>query len=193
MTSWKDAARRALVSGAAASIASTLVLAALGRRELGRGATPLNGPSQWVWGRHAPHADGFSSRHTVVGYAVHHFAATFWAVLFEKLRPARAPLAAAIATAAVAHVVDFRVVPERLSPGFQKRLSRNAVAWSYVAFAIGLAAAAWALPSPRPSPKGEGDLVPPPLGEGEASPPRGAGHNLSVSSGTTWNKSPTRP
>ena len=153
MRSWSDAARAAIASGTVASLASTLVLCAAGRRELRDGATPLNGPSQWVWGTGAPHVDGPDTRHTAVGYAVHHLAATFWALLYEKLRPARRPLAAAAATAAVAYVVDFKVVPERLSPGFERRISRRAVAWSYVAFAVGLAlCGAKAMKGPRAFP-----------------------------------------
>jgi hypothetical protein len=155
MASWAAALRAALASGTAASLASTAVLAAFGRRELRDAATPLNGPSQWVWGTHAPHVDGFSVRHTITGYAVHHFAATFWALLYEKLRPPGQATAAAVATAAVAHVVDFEVVPERFTPGFQKRISPAAVAWSYVAFAAGLALAAHSM-APRRSRRNPG-------------------------------------
>src|SRR5690606_22919091 len=49
--------RRALFSGSVASVTSTVALAACGRRELASAATPLNGPSQWVLGTHAPWRD----------------------------------------------------------------------------------------------------------------------------------------
>ena len=129
---------RVLRSGTAASIASALVLALAGRREVGSAATPLNGPSQWVWGRHAPYQDGFDVRHTVVGYGIHHLASLFWAAFYERTRGG---LPAAIATSAVACVVDYRCTPQRFTPGFEKRLSRLALLATYAAFAAGLALA----------------------------------------------------
>lgn len=138
--SWAGALRAALVSGTFASIASAAALALAGRRELGDAATPLNGPSQWIWGLHAPYRDGFSLRHTLVGYGIHHLSSIFWAAWFERARPRRHVLPAAIATAAVAFFVDFRCTPQRLTPGFEKRLSRGALFATYAAFAAGLAA-----------------------------------------------------
>jgi hypothetical protein len=139
--SWSDAFRDAAWSGGAASLASAIVLSLRGRRDLRDAAAPLNGPSQWVWGKQAPYRDGFSVRHTVVGYAIHHLAATFWALFYEKARPEeRHPAALAIATSAIAGLVDFKLTPERLTPGFEKRLSRRSLVWVYAAFALGLAA-----------------------------------------------------
>jgi hypothetical protein len=141
-------AQDALITGALAAIASALMLLASGRREVRDAAAPMNAPSQWIRGLRAPYRSGFSWRYTGLGYLVHHFAATFWAFLFEALRPgrrdgsARADVAAAIATAAIANVVDFRLTPERLTPGYQKRLSRRALFVVYAAFAAGLAAGA---------------------------------------------------
>ncbi|HUP29747.1 MAG TPA: hypothetical protein VM122_06200 [Usitatibacter sp.] len=139
--SWNAALRDGSVSGAAASIASALVLALAGKRELADAPAPLNGPSQWIWGKHAPYRDGFSVRHTVTGYAIHHAAATLWALLYERSRRSRDahPLAVAAATSLVAAVVDFRLTPERFTPGFQKRLSKGAIVAVYAAFALGLA------------------------------------------------------
>ena len=138
---------RTLISGSCAAVASALALAALGKRELGSAATPVNGPSQWVWGRQAPYEDGFSVRHTVVGYAIHHAASFVWAALFEAMRlRARPGLASTIkvaaTTTAIGSLVDLQLTPDRLTPGFQKRLSRAALAGVYAAFAAGLAAGA---------------------------------------------------
>jgi hypothetical protein len=44
-----------------------------------------------------------------------------------------------LAAAAVACIVDYRVVPHRLSPGFELRLSKPAITAGYVAFGLGLA------------------------------------------------------
>jgi hypothetical protein len=134
--------RAALVSGTFASVASATALVVAGRRELNDAAAPLNGPSQWIWGRHAPYRDGFSLRHTGLGYGIHHLSSIFWAVWFERARPRppRYGLRAAIATSSFACFVDYCCTPQRLTPGFEKRLSRRALFATYLAFALGLAA-----------------------------------------------------
>ncbi len=135
----------ALVSGTVASLVSSLALGVRGRREVSSAATPLNGPSQWVLGTHAPYRDGFSLKYTALGYAIHHLASVFWALFYEAARrrlPAHA-LAAdatlAAGVAATASVVDFTITPRRLRPGFEKRLSTGSLVAVYVAFAAGLA------------------------------------------------------
>jgi hypothetical protein len=140
--SWAGTLRSALVSGSFASAASTVALAAAGRRELGDPAAPLNGPSQWVWGRDAAYRDGFTLRHTALGYGIHHLASVLWALLFERMANRRAALPAAIATASLACIVDNSCRPRRFRPGFEKRLSVPSLFLVYAAFAAGLAAAA---------------------------------------------------
>jgi hypothetical protein len=143
---WLEAIRDGAVSGTLASVASAAALAACGQGELRNPATPLNGPSQWIWGRHAPWQDGYSLRYTVAGYAIHHAMSIFWAVLYEKWRgsPAKGSSAGVVvpatATSALACFVDYRLTPDRLTPGFEKRLSRRSLFVVYALFAAGLAA-----------------------------------------------------
>ncbi|MGH8762939.1 MAG: hypothetical protein ACREUR_06855 [Nitrosospira sp.] len=143
---WSQAFRSGLVSGTVASIVSTISLAIFGKAELDKSAAPMNGPSQWIWGRHAPYENRFSLRYTVVGYTIHHAASIFWAILHEKLRPRLNParsktatIAPAIATTVAAYIVDFYVIPERLTPGFEHRLSKHSLLMVYGTFALGLA------------------------------------------------------
>jgi hypothetical protein len=123
-----------------------VALLAYGERECDDMAAPLNGPSQWVWGRHAPFHDGFSWRYTGLGFLVHHVAATFWGAIYTVVRArSRAPsddLAAAAGVSAIACVVDYVLTPSRLKPGFEKRLPVRALAGVYAVFAAGLAAGA---------------------------------------------------
>jgi len=49
----------------------------------------------------------------------------------------------AAAVTAVAALVDLRIVPHRLSPGFQDRLSGRALVQVYGGFALGLVLTAW--------------------------------------------------
>ena len=147
MSRWTRTLQEAAVAGALASVLSAAVLAVAGRRETPGAAAPINAVSQWLWGRQeALAADDADRRHTLNGYLIHHLASTFWAVLHtaalqRSAVPARPlpALAAATATSAVAAFVDLRCTPERLTPGFQHRLSSRALAATYGAFAIGLA------------------------------------------------------
>lgn len=68
-----------------------------------------------------------------------------WAGMHELLMPrkrkpkvARA-VSSAVLVATVAYVVDYHVVPKRLTPGFEKRLSGTALAGIYATLAISLA------------------------------------------------------
>jgi hypothetical protein len=100
-------------------------------------------------GRHAPFKDGFCLPHTLIGYLIHHSMSILWAVLFERWTQSKKrtstfedALPSAAATSAFACYVDYRLTPKRLTPGFEKRLSRTSLAVVYLAFAIGLAAGA---------------------------------------------------
>ena len=138
---------RAVISGSAASVVSAAILVARGQAELKAPAAPLNGPSQWVWGQHAPYVNRASVRHTLVGYLIHHLASIFWGFFYELAiarRRARDPLEVAkvaAGTAVTAAFVDYCCTPERLTPGFEKRLSAGSMALVYAGFALGLAAA----------------------------------------------------
>jgi hypothetical protein len=165
----RESLRLAMVSGACAAAASALVLAWRGRVELGSGAAPLNGPSQWLWGRHAKYRDDVSARHTAIGYGIHHLAATMWALPYESARAGsddpRRIAACAAGAAALAALVDYGPTPTRLRPGFEKRLSLGSLCAVYAAFAAGLAlpalAAGLRLSDYRPKQAGAPHFKPP--------------------------------
>lgn len=147
--SWNRAIRKGFVSGAVASITSTISLSVLGKTELGDSAAPMNGPSQWIWGKHAPYQNRFTLRYTIIGYVIHHAASVFWAIWYERLRQritstktGSAVLAPAVMTTVAAYVVDFHFTPKRLTPGFERRLSQRSLLIVYGTFALGLAATA---------------------------------------------------
>jgi hypothetical protein len=147
MNAWKRAARQALVSGTAASLLSTVVMALAGKAESNAPAGPLNGPSQWLFGRQAAYRRSASLRYTLTGFLIHHAMATGWALLHERLfgrrkrtqTPARRLRNAAV-TAAVANFVDYKLTPKRLQPGFEAQLSKKSLFAVYAAFAVGLTA-----------------------------------------------------
>jgi hypothetical protein len=148
MKSWRHALDAGTRAGAVASLLSAAVLALASKREAGSPYACLNATSHWIWGDEAAVHQGPSLRYTGTGYLIHHAASCFWGVLYERslgervdrLSPS-ARIAAGLTAAAVASVVDYRVVPRRLSPGFELRLSKPAITAGYLAFGFGLAVA----------------------------------------------------
>jgi len=146
---WRTALRRAWFSGSLASLLCTLVVSVFGRGRRNAPARGTNATSHWVWGDRAIRRSSASLRYTALGYAIHHASSVFWATGFERWRLsrewplARHPVAVATAVATVAWVVDYKVVPSRLTPGFEHHLTRRGLAGAYVAFGTGLVLAVW--------------------------------------------------
>lgn len=139
--------RDGVQSGSIAGIASAAVLAAAGRNTARSATAPINAPSRWLWGDPALRARDPSLRHTMIGYCIHHAAAMFWGVLYERFLAAEPPstplrtIAGATTAAALACFTDYRLTPRRLQPGFERHLNGGALLGVYGAVAAGLAAA----------------------------------------------------
>jgi hypothetical protein len=137
--------RRVWTHGSMASLLSAVVLVWRGRAETGSAAAAINAPSHWLWGRRALRSDGASLRDTLPGLAIHHASSLFWALFYEALQArrrraaSRSVVADAAAITAVAAWVDLKLVPERLTPGFERRLSARSLSCVYLGFAAGLA------------------------------------------------------
>ena len=134
------------IAEALAAAATVGVLALRGRREDGSAAAPLNAVSHVYWGERALQEDRVSLRYTGAGFVTHVISALMWGVVYEKLlgERGRRPLSrlvrdTAAATAAIA-AVDFAVVPQRLTPGFEHRLSTPSLLGVYTALGLALAA-----------------------------------------------------
>src|SRR3954454_24584104 len=105
MSDWIRTLRSAFVSGSAASITSTLALALLARAEGKTASQPINATSHWLNRSEAGSFKGVDIAHTAVGYATHHAATLFWAVLFEWWdRRAATPAASGAIPARFGHV-----------------------------------------------------------------------------------------
>ena len=136
-------ARRAVGDGTVASVLSTAMLAAMTRLHGHSAASGTNATSHWLWGRRAWRRERADLPHTGVGYAIHHVCSVFWACAFagwNRVRPARTRVVAgrAVAVSVLAALVDYKVVPRRLTPGFEAHLRPAPIAAVYVAFAAGL-------------------------------------------------------
>lgn len=148
MNPWRAVLREGAIAGSVASVLSTAVLAALGQRQAGSAVAPTNAESHWLWGEESLLEDRPTLRHTLVGYVTHHLATVFWATLYFKLYGHRdearrwpQALAGGAATGAAAALIDYTVVPKRLTPGFEHRVSAGGMVATFAALAAGVALA----------------------------------------------------
>jgi hypothetical protein len=134
-----------MATGAVATTATTVAVALLGKDENGSATSAINAVSHMLWGEEATATDQLDAKHTLAGAGLNAAAVTAWAGLHEFMLPrhqkpaASRALLAGAATAAIAYVVDYHVVPKRFTPGFEERLSRKALFGVYAVLAVGLA------------------------------------------------------
>lgn len=136
---------RALGDALLAGALSTAALMWRGRSETRSAVAPLNAISHWFWPTEALRRDDPSLKYTGTGTAVHYASSVLWSSVYgwlrwRRLRPTVAnAIGDAAAVTAVAALVDLKVVPKRLSPGFEERLSTPSLFVVYAGFAAGLA------------------------------------------------------
>lgn len=138
--------QQALRTGAVASTATTAAVAAFGEFETGNAIAPLNAVSHIAWGDRAAKQNDASLQYTATGLALNTVAVTSWAVIYEALfgsTAKRGDVIGAVAggslVSAIAYATDYHLVPERLTPGFEKRLSNRSLLGVYTTLALGLA------------------------------------------------------
>lgn len=131
--------KAALLSGSIAAVATSVVAALCGRAATGSYAAPLNATSHIAWGEQAARRDDASLQYTGTGLVLNWGACVFWALAYESI-PQGAPPARAALVSAAAYVVDYHVVPRRLTPGFELRLGKVGLAAIYAALTLGLCA-----------------------------------------------------
>ena len=137
------------VTGAVAAATTTAAATICGQIEDGQPAGPINSVSHILWGDRAARQTSFSLKHTLNGAILNTAAVTSWAFIQETVfgRKQRRPtvgeaVVQGAATSAVAYLTDYYVVPKRLTPGFEKRLSNKSLAAIYGVLALSLAAGA---------------------------------------------------
>lgn len=151
MQSTETAMKRALTSGTIAGLATAAAAAMAGKRDTGSYAAPLNATSHVLWGEAAAFQNRLSLKYTLIGFLLNHGSAIFWAALYEKVfgsqsgsaamrRSRLRPLLGGAAVTATAYVVDYYLIPQRLTPGFEKRLSGRSMLAVFGVLALGLAA-----------------------------------------------------
>ena len=149
--------KSAVITGTVASLVSTGALALLARAEGRRPLQPTNSTSHWLHGDAAGFTEHADAAHTGLGYLTHHLSAIFWALPFQIWlaarrgpRPTSHLVRDAAIMSAIAAIVDYGVVPRRLTPGWETVLSKRSIAAAYVALAAGLALGASLTDRPGP-------------------------------------------
>lgn len=143
--------KQAMTSGTVAGVATALAAGLAGRRETGSYAAPLNATSHIVWGDQAAMRNAPSLKYTLTGFLLNHASAIFWAAIHQRFFDGRRrlrgaensllrPLVGSAIVTGGAYLTDYYLVPKRLTPGFEKRLSGKSLATIYGVLALGLAA-----------------------------------------------------
>ncbi|WP_084675797.1 hypothetical protein [Caballeronia insecticola] len=146
MNKVKTLVRRSLASGTTAAITSALVASREASHNGASSIAPLNAVAHCIWPVEAMKEQRLSARLTGTGAFIHWGASVFWGTLFETLLlrrrapPSRIIRMAAV-TAATAYVVDYHVVPKRITPGFEAHMPRRSFLPVYIALGAGLALA----------------------------------------------------
>ena len=138
---------RTLLTSAVTSAATTTALLLLSSKDTGHAAAALNATSHIVWGEKAMKHEQWDVRHTLVGGLLNAGAMGFWSAVQALLPEPRSVLGAArnaTLVTALAYATDYHLVPKRLNPGFEQRLSRKSLFGTYAVLAASLAVSAFA-------------------------------------------------
>lgn len=133
---------RTLILGAAVTVATTAVLATAAAARGRSVAQPLNATAHWVYGPASARVRSADLRHTLAGILTHYGTSVLWALVFELSKgraPGRTSLTPAAWTSLLAAVVDYGLVPKRLTPGWELVLPRRPIAFTYGVMAATLA------------------------------------------------------
>lgn len=103
----------------------------------------MNAVSHIVWGSSAADVRVADVKHTIPGLLLNTGATIFWAAIYERIfgqAADRGQLKKAVlggaTIAALAYVTDYHVVPKRLTPGWEERVSNRSLAVIYGCLAL---------------------------------------------------------
>ena len=140
---WSEILGDAALSGTIASASTAATAAACGARDSDSGIAAVNAVSHIVWGSEAANVRVADLKHTVPALLLNTGATIFWAALYERAfghaaergQIAKALLGAGAVTA-LAYVTDYHVVPKRLTPGWEERVSNRSLGIIYAVLAL---------------------------------------------------------
>lgn len=141
--------KHTLQQGLLATTSTTMALGALGAAQSRDPIGPINAVSHILYGdEEAMTTSDIDARHTLAGAGLNSASVTLWAGVFELLfgrwarRGTRQAFAAGAMVSGLAYAVDYHVVPKRLTPGFEQKLSPKRLVAVYGILAASLAVGA---------------------------------------------------
>jgi len=142
---WGATLQDALVAGSIVCVFTVAAAALRGMTDSGSAVAPINATSHVVYGPEAGNVDVPDFKHTMLGLAINAGASVFWATLYERLfgragsrgDVGRSLLGGGV-VAALAYLVDYHLVPKRLTPGWEERVSGRSLAMIFGAMALSL-------------------------------------------------------
>ncbi len=124
----------------AAATSASVMLAS--DKENGSPWAALNAVAHIIDGDEKEQPTAYSPRESWLGLFVNGTAMALWGVLYEGAltvtKTRSSPLTALLGTTA-AYVIDYKIVPKRLAPGIENRLSHRSVLLAYVALGLAFA------------------------------------------------------
>lgn len=135
--------RYVMLCGAGAALASLGATAALARAEGKPALQPINASSHWLWGEAAgKHAEA-DVAHTGTGAVTNAAAGFFWGAILGSILHRRRPspadiLGYGIGVGAIAGMLDYGILPKRLTPGWELALSGRSVVLAMGAMTAGM-------------------------------------------------------
>lgn len=138
--------KNSLIVGGIASAATTMAAIVFSRAEKKPPVAAINAVSHIAWGDSAFGEEKPTIKHTATGAVLNAAAVTSWSMLLQLVLPKKNrnltdTLAKTAAVTAAAYVIDYHVVPQRLTPGFEEKLSKKALFGIYTVMAISMALA----------------------------------------------------
>jgi hypothetical protein len=131
-----------LRTGAALAVTTTAAIMLAGKIETSAPWSPINAIAHIADGDDVSPPSEFSARESGLGLGINTAVMVSWGILYEAAclasRRKSSPASAILATAGT-FIIDYQLLPPRLSPGIEKRLSRPAVLWAYAVLAATLA------------------------------------------------------
>ena len=137
--------RDSIVRSQLVAASAALAVAAVGQLENGDAVVPLNAVSHIAWGDESFEQSEISLKYTGAGLALNQVSVASWALLHEwifgKARDQgkwQISLAGGFLVSPLAYLVDFKLVPDRYKPGFERKLSSGGLLAIYLLLSLAL-------------------------------------------------------
>ena len=142
---WGETLQDALVAGSIVAAATIATVALRGLNDSGSAAAPINASTHVVYGPEAGAVDEPDVKHTLPGLAINAGASVFWAAVYERLfgravtrnNVGKALLGGGV-VAGLAYLLDYHLLPKRLTPGWEERVSGRSLAMIFGVMALTL-------------------------------------------------------